>query len=462
MESRREFLKGTAWMAGAAMAVGCTMNKVSLGGQGVMSNFAVAPMEKIRVGFLGLGERGHYALSRVTGIPGIEATALCDLRPERVSLSKKTLKEKNRIFNGRVYEGTEEIWKGLCDDDNVDVVYICTPAALHAEMEIYALNAGKHVLVEVPGARTNEDAWAIVEACEKARRHCMMLENCCYGENELLAWNLAHKGLLGTLTHAEGGYIHNLCWRRQENHFRNRRWFDGGKVHHDYGNTYPTHALGPICMQMDINRGDRMERIVSMSSNPAAMREYAAVKYKPEEWQNRTEWMTGDMNTSIVKTAKGRTIMMQSDMATPRPYSRINLLQGSKGCFYDYPPRLALAEIPGAEAKWLAEKDYQIARRDHRHPLWKAVGELAKKKGGHGGMDFIMDLRWAWCLQNGLPLDMDVYDLASWSSIVPCSAESDMKGGMPVELPDFTRGAWKTTKPIAVGGVDLKKMGFEV
>ena len=455
---RRRFLKCAGLAAVAAAYGGCATSR---GGAGIMTNFSVAPMKKIRVGFIGIGSRGRAAVARVCTLPGIEVAAFCDLREERVEEGRKALEKAGIKAKPRCYSGTEESWKGLCDDDGVDVVYIATPAPLHAQMEIYALNSGRHVLVEVPGAQTNDEAWEIVETCEKVRRHCMMLENCCYGEMEMLAWNVVHKGLLGTLTHAEGGYIHNLVYRQLDNDFRNRALKKPGTVVHRYGNTYPTHALGPICTYMDINRGDRMERVVSVSSLSAAHTEYAAAKYGPDEWQNRLKWLTGDMNTSIIKTAKGRTIMMQVDMSTPRPYSRINLIQGTKGCFYDYPPRVSLSSVPGGHAKWLGEEDFAKFREEHKHPLWRHVGEIAKKVGGHGGMDFIMDLRWAYCLQNGLPLDMDVYDLASWSSIVPCSAESDRRGGEPVELPDFTRGAWKYGKPVEIGDVDLEKMGFD-
>ncbi len=459
---RRTFLKGSAWMIAAAAAAGCSMDKIALGGGGSMCNFVAPPMKTIRVGFIGLGERGTYAVKRVTLLPGIETAALCDLRPEQVEISRKFLVEKKMPGTMRAYMGHVESWKGLCDDPNVDVVYIATPAHLHAEMEVYALKAGKHVFTEVPGAQTLDEAWEIVETCEKMRRHCMMLENCCYGEMEMLAWNLVHKGLLGTITHAEGGYIHNLVGRHLDNNFRNRAIQQPGTVVHRYGNTYPTHALGPICLYMDMNRGDRMERVVSMSSLSAAHSEFAVAMYKPEEWQNKIHWRTGDMNTSIIKTARGRTIMMQMDTSTPRPYSRINLIQGTRGCFYDYPPRLALAKKPGVEAKWLSEEEWKKARAEYKHPLWKSVGDIAKKVGGHGGMDFIMDLRWAYCLQNGLPLDMDVYDLASWSAIVPCSAESDREGGVPVEIPDFTKGGWKTAKPNTIDAVDLTKMGVNV
>ena len=424
------------------------------------NRYAAPPMDRIRVGFIGIGERGTTAVFRVSGIPGTETAALADLRPVQCENAKKWLEEKGRPGAKRIYAGAEESWKALCDDPDVDVVYVTAPAVLHARMELYALRAGKHVLTEVPGARTLDEAWEIVETCEKAGRHCMMLENCCYGETEMLAWNLAHKGLLGTLVHAEGGYVHNLVWRQLEDNFRNREHFGGGEEVHDYGNTYPTHALGPICLYMDVNRGDRMERIVSMSSLAAAHGEFAAAKYAPDSWQRRTRWLTGDMNTSIIRTARGRTIMMQYSIDSPRPYSRINLVQGTKGCFCDYPPRLALADTPGGEAEWMDEAAFAKAREEHMHPLWRTAGELAARDGGHGGMDFVMDLRWVWCMRNGMPLDMDVYDLASWSSIVPCSAESDRRGGEPVELPDFTRGGWKSAEPTSIGDVDLAKLGL--
>ena len=361
-----------------------------------------------------------------------------------------------RISAAPAVSGSAESWKGVCDDPDVDVVYIASPAVLHAQMVLYALRAGKHVLTEVPGAQTVDEAWEIVETCEKARRHCMMLENCCYGEMEMLAREIVRKGLLGTLTHAEGGYLHNLTARQLEDHFRNRGIMKPGFVVHRYGNTYPTHALGPICLYFDVNRGDRMERVVSLSSLSAAHTEFAAATYPSDAWQNKIRWETGDMNLSIIRTARGRTITLQVGMCTPRPYSRINLVQGTKGCFADYPPRVALSDVPGGEASWLDEKAFSEFREAHKHPLWKRLGEIAREKGGHGGMDYIMDLRWCHCLHKGLPLDMDVYDLASWSSVVPCSAASDRQDGVPVELPDFTRGAWRTARPADIGDVDLQ------
>ena len=464
--NRREFLKGTAWMGAVALAAGCATaaeDRQAAGAAGTpMSGFCVPPIKTVHIAFIGIGNRGSAAVKRVSKIPGCEATVLCDLRKEAVAENQKWLKA-NAKGAKRYYAGNDECWKGACDDPGVDVVYVAVPAYLHARIEIYAMNAGKHVLVEVPAANSLDDCWKIVETCERTRRHCMMLENTCYGEEELLAYNLCHQGVLGNLSHAEGAYIHNLTERQLENSFRNRNHNGKGYMR---GNTYPTHPLGPICLYMDINRGDVMKTIVSVSSCGCGWKDYIASKFGPNDWQSQLKLDRGDINTSIIKTAKGRTIMLQIDMTTPRPYSRINLVQGSRGCFwgFGYPPRLAIAKgHPATEIgkQWMSDAEYREYAEKYRHPLWKNVGEIAKKVGGHGGLDFIMDLRWAYCLQNGLPLDMDVYDLASWSSIVGCSIRSDIAGGMPVEIPDFTRGAWKTTRPRIIGDVDLGKMGLD-
>ena len=281
---RREFLELAGGAAALSALGGCATGSRAAGGGSAMTNFAVAPMEAIRIGYIGIGERGTWAVHRIATIPGVEAAALCDLRAEAVDEARKWLVERNKPGAMHEYKGRADSWKGVCDDPDVDVVYICTPVGLHAEMELYALNSGKHVLVEVPGAQTIDECWAIVEAAEKARRHCMMLENCVYGEMEMLAWNLCHLGLLGTLTHAEGAYIHDLCWRHVENSFRNKGKYKPGDVARRYGNTYPTHPLGPICTYMDMNRGDRMERVFSVSSLAAAHQEFAAATYGAEEW----------------------------------------------------------------------------------------------------------------------------------------------------------------------------------
>ena len=430
-----------------------------------MADFRVPPIPKIRIAFIGVGSRGSAAVHRVPKIPGCEATVLCDVREVAVNANQKWL-VKNGYPKAKLYFGKKDSWKAACDDPDVNVVYIATPAWLHTPISIYAMNAGKHVFTEVPGSWRIDDLWNYVETSEKTRRHCMMLENVIYRDTCLLVDNLCHQGVLGTLTHADGAYIHNLTEMHLGDTYRNAAKNPATLKSKGYrrGNTYPTHPLGPICRYFDINHGDRLEKLVSLSCGISSWGEYIDAKFGPDSWQARMPIDKGDMNTSIIRTARGRTIMLQIDMSTPRPNTRINLVQGSKGCFKDFPPRLSLCDKYPAHGgkEWLDEKAFAAIRAKYEHPLYRTLGAFAAKVGGHGGIDFLMDLRWAYCLQNGLPLDMGVYDLAAWSSVVECSRRSDEGGGVPVELPDFTRGAWKASKPRAIGNVDVVKMGLDI
>ena len=306
---------------------------------------------------------------------------------------------------------------------------------------------------------TLDECWELVETSEKTKRHCMQLENCCYGEIEMLAFNLCHLGLLGELTHGEGAYIHDLRWNNMHDYYKN--WRLRWNIPHK-GNQYPTHGLGPICQYMDINRGDRFDYLVSLESQSAGFASYARETIKnPDDWRRTADIQMGDMNTTLIKTAKGRSIMVQHDVSTPRPYSRINLISGTKGILCDYPYRLAVETQPGAGAHEFNKTLAAEWRTKYAHPLWKKAGEIAQKVGGHGGMDFLMDLRWAYCLQNGLPLDMNVYDLASWCSLCELTEKSVRNRSCSVDVPDFTCGGWKTTPPLGLVDVDLAKMGLD-
>ena len=459
--NRREFLKRGAWGSAALAAAGCVGPAgFGFGRRDTMCGFAAPPMDRIRIGIIGTGGRGTTCGQRFVMFEGVEVTALCDIRPEGPDALCDFLKKGGYAAPKR-YTGSVESYKALCDDPNVDVVYVTTPAQFHATQVLYAMRAGKHAFTEVPGGQGTDQLWELVETCEETRRHCMMLENCLYGEEELLAFTICHKGLLGTLTHAEAGYIHNLTWRNLADSYRNRlRHYD---ISLRRGNGYPTHGLGPVCAYMDVNRGDKMDFIVSVSSKQATWREYAKEVYPPDAWQNKGRIEMGDMNTSIIKTAMGRTIMMQYDLSTPRPYTRLNLIQGTKGCFASFPYRVGFTDIPGEHCDFFDAKKAAEVRDKYRHPLWTKLGNLARSDGGHGGLDFLMDLRWIYCLKNGLPLDMDVYDMASWSVIIDTSALSDLNGGRPIDIPDFTRGAWRTTKPLTIEhfDVDVAKTGLK-
>ena len=466
--NRREFLKGTAWMGAAAFAAGCQLNRLGFGEGGQMQNYAFKPLKRVRVGFIGVGQRGTAAVHRVSMIPGVDIVALCDSVQARVDENLTWLANRKYagVSNIKTYVG-EEAYKSLCDFGDCDVVYCATPWALHQPVALRALLGGKIALVEVTSALTTDECWELVEASEKYKIPCMQLENCVYGEIELLELNLARMGMFGQINHAEGAYIQDLReiipsdakinreaqWRYQEN-----------MVHK--GDRYPTHGLVPICQTMGINRGDRFDFLVSLESGDFNSNyELFKKEYLKDDDPRKFDppAAMGEMNTTLIRTVMGKSIMLQHDVSSPRPYSRINLISGTKGIVSDYPFRCTFEDkcFDGHAHHWFDEKKAAEIREKYMHPMWRNVSEMAQKVGGHGGMDFIMDLRWAWCLQNGEPLDMDVYDLAATSCLCELTEQSVRNGSKPLSVPDFTRGNWRNVAPWGVVNVDLKKMGLD-
>ena len=467
--NRREFLKSALWMGAAATAVGHSYGRAAgqacaSAGAGSMMTYADKPFKMLRVGVVGLG-RGRVGVNNFTFAPGSYVSAICDINAARRGSALKFLKGR-KAPDPKVYgDKSPEDWKRLCEDPEVDLVYNATPWELHVPIALYAMKCGKHVVTEVPSAFTVDECWELVETSEKTKRHCMQLENCCYGESELLAYNLCHLGLLGEITHGEGAYIHDL---RSYNY---GKWNDanGGGGYWNYwrlrhnavhgGNQYPTHGLCPICMDMDINRGDCFDFLVSVDSLQAGFLETGARfkgKSAEDEWRRNLKVKMADMNTTIIRTVKGRTIMVQHNVGTSHPYTRLNLIQGTQGVISDFPLRIAI------NSHSYDEKKTAELREKYKHPLWKQAGEIAKKVGGHGGMDFLMVLRLSYCLQNGLPLDMNVYDLASTCCLCELTEKSADNRGRSIDIPDFTRGAWKTAPKLGLVDVDIAKLGLKV
>lgn len=422
-------------------------------GQTDVIGLTAPKMDTVRVGFIGLGMRGPGAVQRFTYLDGVKIVALCDIHPERVKSTQKILTAKG-LPEAAEYAGSEDAWKQLCERDDIDLVYICTDWNTHTPMALYAMEHGKHVACEVPIATTVDECWQLVNMSEKTRKHCMMLENCCYDFFEMATLNMAQKGVLGEIVHAEGAYIHDLRFLN----FMDPK--DGGyndwwrlKYNEEHtGNPYATHGLGPVAQALNLGRGDRMEYLVSLSSDEFGMTAYAKEKFGENSEMARQEYKMGDMNTTLVKTAKGKSIMIQHDVTSPRPYNRKHCLSGTKGYIEKYPrPGIALDPNTDLEVKFdnlsahdfLSKEQFNAMMKEYEHPITKEVGELARKVGGHGGMDFIMDYRLVYCLRNGLPLDMNVYDAADWSCWGELTELSVKNYGAPVAFPDFTRGAWK-------------------
>lgn len=413
-------------------------------GQQSVLQFAVDPIENVRIGFIGLGMRGPDAVNRMTCIDGVTVAALCDLEPNRVEKVQLEILNAKGLPKAAAYSG-EDGWKQLCERDDIDLVYICTNWQTHVPMAVYAMQHGKHVAVEVPAATSLEECWQLVDVAEQTQRHCMMLENCCYDFFEMTALNMAQQGLLGEVIHGEGAYIHNLepYWPYYYDNWR----LDFNQKHS--GDVYPTHGLGPLCQVFNIHRGDRMKTLVSMAT-PS----YNGKKLAREMMQTN-DFANGDMTTTMIQTEQGKTMLIEHDVYTNRPYNRLYQLTGTEGFANKYPsegftvleknlPEYLLPEDHEAldPHDFVPESIKAILLDAYKHPIAKEIEEKAKEVGGHGGMDFIMDYRLIYCLHNGLPLDEDVYDAAEWSCLGELTAASIENGGMPVAMPDFTRGDW--------------------
>lgn len=391
------------------------------------------PLEVVRIGFVGLGVRAKRAVERMTHIEHTEIIAMCDLVQSNIHDAQRIISDNNGKTT-ITYSDTDG-WKRICEHPDIDLVYICTDWLSHAEISLYAMECGKHVAVEVPAATTLTDCWKLVDTAEKRRRHCIMLENCCYDEFELTLLNMVHNGILGEIIHAEGSYLHDLRERISSNDEGGRKWSNWQVefMNHHIGNPYPTHGLGPVALAMGIHRGDRMKQLVSVSSKCI----------RNGESRN---CLVGNMNSSIITTEKGHTISVQHCIALPHPYSRSFLLNGTKGFAQKYPlPYMALD--PEGDRMICGEELSPILQK-YTHPFVKRYKEFGEQLCGRRWIDYAMDSRLIYCLHNGLPLDMDVYDAAEWSCLVELTNQSAAADGMPIEIPDFTRGRWQKLQKV--------------
>lgn len=444
--TRRRFMQ--AGVAGAivsqAVQHGLAEDSPIPSEQKTMINVAFQKREP-RIGLIGLGGRGTSLLGNLLAA-NAQVVAVCDVVQEKAEHGAQLVAAKGQK-RPQIYTHGPQDYESLLRQSDIDFVIVATPWSWHAPMAIAAMLSGKDVAVEVPAVTSLEDCWRIVRTSEDTRKHCIMLENCCYGYNETLILRMVHNGEFGDLLYGEGAYLHDL---REElfSHAGEGLWRRTEHTKAD-GNLYPTHGLGPVANYMRIQRGDRFDHLVSMSAPQRGLDRYRKEKLSPDDPRWKEHYVTGDLNTSLIKTANGLTITVKHGVSTPHPYSRINLIAGTKGLFEDYPPRIYFDGMNKEEAWGTLD-----VWKHYEHPLWKREGELAQKLGGHGGMDFIMIDRLLDCVRQGLPPDMDVYDAAAWSSIGPLSIESVSRGSSPIDVPDFTRGGWhiRDSSPIATQG----------
>ncbi|RZS30496.1 putative dehydrogenase [Herbihabitans rhizosphaerae] len=447
--SRRAILRGTAAAGIGAAALGAG-TPASADPRAVDEDTRVprrrgdtmigVPFEKRanpRFALIGLGNRGASMLPLFLAVPGAKVTALCDVDPARVAEAAKVVTDAGQPEPAR-FSGSEHAFEQLLAREDIDLVYIATPWEWHHPMGIAAMKAGKHVGLETPFATTIKELWDLVDTSEQTRRHCIQLENCNYGRNELRALRVVHAGKFGEVLQGSGAYVHDLRELLFSKTYYAGQWRRAWHTKVN-GDLYPTHGLGPVAAYMDINRGDRLVSITSTSTPARGLAEYRAAHMPPGDPTFGETYVKGDTTTSLIRTEKGRVIHLVHNVSSPHPYSRLNHIIGTKGTFEDYTPRVYL-EPEHTDHKWRNWDDY----KSFDHWLWTDVGP---GPGGHGGMDYIMLWRLNQCMQLGLPPDIDVYDSAAWSAPFPLSAKSIGRKASTVDIPDFTRGKWTVPHP---------------
>ncbi|MDD4102598.1 MAG: Gfo/Idh/MocA family oxidoreductase [Kiritimatiellae bacterium] len=465
--SRRDFLKLSS-LAGYGVVAAQTMSPAASRAQTAVPGLTAMglrtpKMDRVRAGIIGLGARGNGHLGDLLKIEGVDVTALCDNHKPTLDQAVKRVADAGRPHPA-TFGDSQEAYKKMLERQDVDIVYIATPWELHTPQALDAMNAGKHAFIEVPAAITLDECWALVDTSEKTRRHCMMLENVNYGREELMVLNMVRQGLFGELLHGEAAYIHELRGQMNQVDHGTGSWRTLHYARRN-GNLYPTHGLGPVAQYMGINQGDRFDYLSSVASPALGRQLFAKESFPPDhKWNQIKDWRCGDISTTIIKTVKGRSLMVQWDETSPRPYTRHNLIQGTRGTFASFPNRIALdykkEDLPAQVQKALGDKqrmnyhdwDHNMAPwfEAYDHPLWKRMGAEAARVGGHGGMDFIMNWRVIYCLRNGEPLDQTVYDAAAWSAIGPLSENSVAHRSRSEDVPDFTRGVWERTPPFGI------------
>lgn len=412
--------------------------------------------KKVRLAFIGVGYRGRDHVEQTLYRDDVQITAVCDIDPQAIAETKKVFQKFNKP-EPAIYGKDAHDYLNLLKREDIDGVVIATPWELHVPMAVASMKAGKYTAVEVSATVTLEESWDLVNTFEQTGSHCMILENVCYRRDVMAVLNMVRQGMFGEMLYGHCGYQHDL----REVKFNNGKQYAGGGVEfganahaearwrtqHSIdrnGDIYPTHGLGPVAHWMDINRGNRFTYLTSHATKARGLHKHIVDNAGENHPNAKVNFKLGDIVTTTVQCANGENIVIIHDTNSPRPYSLGFRAQGTEGIWMDDNDSIYLQKVSPKAHRWEPFEAYQ---QKYDHPIWKRFGKNAED-AGHGGIDFFVIRGFIEAIKRKVAPPIDVYDAAAWSAISPLSEMSIARGSSPVEIPDFTRGKWKTNKRI--------------
>jgi hypothetical protein len=421
-----------------------------------VKKFTSPKMDKVRLAFIGVGLRGRNHLSQVMFRDDVEVVALCDIDPDAIKRSLDII-SKNGRKSPALYGKSEKDYENMLKRDDIDGVVVSTPWEWHVPMSVASMKAGKYTAVEVSATVTLQESWDLVNASEESGSHCMILENVCYRRDVMSVLNMIRKGMFGEMLYAHCGYQHDLREVKfndgknaygggvefGEKGFSEAKWRTQHSIDRN-GDIYPTHGLGPVAHWLDINRGNKFNYLTSMATKARGLHKHIVDKGGENHPNAKVKFKLGDIVTTSIQCENGENIVIIHDTNSPRPYSLGFRAQGTEGIWMDDNDSIYLQNVSPKAHVFEPFQKYQDA---YDHPVWAKHAATAEK-AGHGGIDFFVIRAFIEAIKNQTAPPIDVYDAAAWSAISPLSELSIARGSSPVEVPDFTRGKWKTNKRI--------------
>jgi len=398
--------------------------------------------KSVRVGVVGTGNRGRSLLNTLLNIEGVEIPALCDIQKPHLQMAQEiVVKAGQKKPEG--YWKDETIFKKLMDRDDLDAVIIATYWEWHTPMAVYAMKAGKYAGTEVPAAYTMEECWDLINTYEETKVPCMMLENWSHRRDNLAILNMIRTGLLGEIVHCHCAHSHDCIdhWFFHPETGEDR-WAAKYLLNHNR-DQYPTHQQGPVISWMNIGCGDYYDTITSTATDCFGINDYFKRRFGPDHPNAKRKYKQGDIISTVVRTKKGKTVVINYDMQLPRPYDNRWMIQGTRGIYNEQRNSVYLTGISPEYHQWESFDPYQ---EKYEHAWWGAMKDQAGNFG-HGGTDYLELKMFIEAVRNRIQTPIDVYDSVIMSAIGPLSEMSIANDSVPVKVPDFTRGKWKTKKP---------------